>query len=116
MQIDGLELYDFLKSRRFSKSIETGGSFLKGIPERLDRKKDGWLASEGFPGNFDLLRILPSLDLSVPSLCYESLGIFLSSQNILICSMYTANIVMLLYSLDFENLYLDYHLTHERVL
>ena len=77
MQRDGLELYDYLKSRRFSKGIETGGSFLKGMPERLDRKKDGWLASEGFPDNFDLHRILPCLDLSVPSLCSESLGIFL---------------------------------------
>lgn len=60
-----------------------------------------WLASEGFLATLTFLEFFPLL-ISVPSLCYESLGIFLSSQNILICSMYTANIVMLLYSLDLK--------------
>lgn len=61
---DNLELYDFLKSRRFRKSTETGESLLKGMPETPDRKKDGLLASESFPDNFDVCSSLHCLDLS----------------------------------------------------
>ena len=56
---DGLELYGILKSWRFRKSIELAGSLLKGMPATLDRKKDGWLASESFPHNFNICSDLP---------------------------------------------------------
>lgn len=51
---DGLELYDLLNARRFRTSIETRGSLLKGVPVTPDRKKDGQLALESFPDNFDI--------------------------------------------------------------
>lgn len=47
--------YDFLNSRRFRTGTETRGNLLKGMPETPDRKRDGQLALENFPNNFDIL-------------------------------------------------------------
>lgn len=46
--------YDFLNSRRFRTDTETRGNLLKGMPEIPDRKRDGQLALENFPNNFDI--------------------------------------------------------------
>lgn len=109
--------YDFLNSRRFRTGTETRGNLLKGMPETPDRKRDGQLALENFPNNFDILSHLLWSFLCPFILPWKFRNPYMTSEYYdllrvsLILTDYIAMIVMLLYILYFAKS-CTYHFWH----
>lgn len=109
--------YDFLNSRRFRTGTETRGYLLKGMPETPDRKRDGQLALENFPNNFDILSHLLWSFLCPFILPWKFRNPYMTSEYSdllrvsLILTDYIAMIVMLLYILYFAKS-CTYHFWH----
>lgn len=109
--------FDFLNSRRFRTGTETRGNLLKGMPETPDRKRDGQLALENFPNNFDILSHLLWSFLCPFILPWKFRNPYVTSEYSdllrvsLILTDYIAMIVMLLYILYFAKS-CTYHFWH----